>query len=271
MPLIVILGALVGLVIRLTGAGGGILAVPVLVFGLHLSIAEAGPIGLLAIGIAAAVGAVIGLKSHTVRYRAALLIAGTGILMAPVGAQLTHQLDTRLLSLIFALVLLWVAYKNLKGRGQDYPSNDLDLELPCIRDTGSGRFIWTARCARRLAAAGSIAGILSGLLGIGGGFVMVPAMQRYTNLTMQSIVTTSLAVIALISLAGVVTSMTSGHFNEAVGVPFAGGAIVGMLVGSMLSLRLPARFLQVAFAGICSIAAVAMMTKSLSLLRYVLG
>lgn len=73
-----LLGAVVGIVMGLTGAGGGILAVPLLVFGMHLTIAEAGPVGLLAVGVSAAAGALMGLKAGIVRYRATVLIAGTG-------------------------------------------------------------------------------------------------------------------------------------------------------------------------------------------------
>ena len=81
----VFLGALVGIVMGLTGAGGGILAVPLLVFGMHLTILEASPVALLAVCTAAAVGAFFGLKANRVRQRASLLIAGSGILMAPLG------------------------------------------------------------------------------------------------------------------------------------------------------------------------------------------
>ena len=79
----VFFGALVGILMGLTGAGGGILAVPLLVFGMHLTIVEASPAALLAVGTAAAVGAFFGLKANLVRHRATLLIAGSGILMAP--------------------------------------------------------------------------------------------------------------------------------------------------------------------------------------------
>ncbi|MEJ7806353.1 MAG: TSUP family transporter, partial [Telluria sp.] len=71
----VFLGMLTGVVMGLTGAGGGILAVPLLVFGLQLSVAEAGPIALLAVGAAAGVGALLGLRAGIVRYRAAVLVA----------------------------------------------------------------------------------------------------------------------------------------------------------------------------------------------------
>ena len=69
-----LMGAAVGIVLALTGAGGGILAVPLLVFGLHLQMSQAAPVGLLAVGLAASVGALLGLREGVVRYRAALLI-----------------------------------------------------------------------------------------------------------------------------------------------------------------------------------------------------
>lgn len=79
------LGLVVGVILALTGAAGGILAVPLLVFGLQMSVAQAGPIGLLAVGTAAVLGAILGLREGIVRYRAALPIAGTGMLLSPLG------------------------------------------------------------------------------------------------------------------------------------------------------------------------------------------
>lgn len=214
-------------------------------------------------GIAAAIGAIIGLKTGIVRYRAALLVAATGILLAPAGVWLGQRLDTRILSLLFAMVLFWVAYKSLRESRQDGQANSVGAEQPCIRDMQSGRFVWTTKCAIRLAASGSIAGVLSGLLGVGGGFVMVPALQRYTDLAMQSVVATSLAVIALKSIAGVATSISGGHFNAAFGAPFAAGAIAGMLSGGALSSRLSPRYLKTAFAVICLIVAAGMIIKTI--------
>lgn len=261
MLLSLFLGALVGCVMGLTGAGGGILAVPVLVFGLHMTIAEAGPIGLLAVGIAAAIGAVVGLRKGIVRYKAALLIAGTGVLLTPLGSWLAHRLDTRVLSAVFAVVLLRVAYKSIRegllGRQETVPRAD----LPCIRSATHGRFIWTSQCALRLSAMGSIAGLLSGLLGVGGGFVIVPALQRYTDLAMQSVVATSLAVIALISLSGVASSIFSGHFDFMLGVPFSCGAVVGMLIGNLLAARFASHHLKLTFGCVCVAVAVGLIAK----------
>lgn len=258
------LGAAVGVVMGLTGAGGGILAVPLLVFGLHLSVAAAGPIGLLAVGIAAAVGALLGLKAGIVRYRAALLIASSGVLLTPFGVWLAHRLETRLLSLLFAGVLAWVAYKTFKdSRGSSTESTTPVVDRPCIRDDASGRFIWTSKCAGALAIAGAIGGVLSGLLGVGGGFVMVPALQRFTDLPAQSVVATSLAVIALVSLTGVAAGMSTGHLNLGVALPFAAGSVAGMGVGNVLTSHLPSKSLKLAFALICLIVALGMVAKSL--------
>ena len=259
-----LLGAAVGIVMGLTGAGGGILAVPLLVFGMHLTVAEAGPIGMLAVGVSAVVGALIGLKAGIVRYRAALLIASSGVLLAPIGVWLALRLDTRLLSLLFSAVLAWVAYRALMETGDRKAKLTFaSVDRPCIRDDVSGRFIWTSKCAGALSIAGAIAGVLSGLLGVGGGFVMVPALQRSTDLATQSIIATSLAVIALVSLTGVATSMAAGHFNVGVALPFATGSVVGIGIGSVLTSHLPANYLKIAFAIICYAVAAGMITKSI--------
>ncbi|WP_043114894.1 sulfite exporter TauE/SafE family protein, partial [Pseudacidovorax intermedius] len=86
------MGAAVGLVLALSGAGGGILAVPLLVFGLHLSMVQAAPVGLIAVGLASALGAVLALREGKVRYRAAVIIGVTGMAFAPLGVMLAHRL-----------------------------------------------------------------------------------------------------------------------------------------------------------------------------------
>lgn len=261
MTVAIILGAVVGLIMGLTGAGGGILAVPLLIFVLHLTIAQAGPIALVAVGVGAALAAVIGLKKGIVRYRAAILVAVTGIVTAPIGVWLGHRLNIHLLSAIFAIVLLWVAYKSFReSRQSDMPTIP-KAELPCHRDSTSGKFIWSFQCAARFSLAGLIAGVLSGLLGVGGGFVIVPVLQRYTDLTMQSVIATSLCVVALISMAGVFTSLSTGQLNISVATTFTAGAVAGLVVGGILSSRLSTKYLKLAFAIICFSAAAGMLLK----------
>lgn len=257
------LGVAVGLILALTGAGGGILAVPLLVFGTRIGVAQAAPIGLMAVGMAASLGAILGLRRGVVRYRAALLVAVTGMAFSPAGLWLARRIDNRLLAVLFATTLLYVAFNTLrKARGKTAPA--APVRPVCVRASGSGRFIWTRPCARALALSGSVAGLLSGLLGVGGGFVMVPALQRFTDLGMQSAVATSLAVIALISAAGVATSAASGALAWSIALPFSAGALAGMLGGRSLSRRLSGPHLQVAFAAVSAVVAVGMIAKALS-------
>jgi hypothetical protein len=265
MLLALTLGLAVGLILALTGAGGGILAVPLLVFGTHIGVAQAGPIGLMAVGIAASLGAMLGLRAGVVRYRAALLIAATGMLFSPAGLWLARRTDNCWLSLLFALTLLYVAFHALRkasGVKHGTPADDARTSV-CVRGGNTGRFVWTRPCARALALSGSVAGLLSGLLGVGGGFVMVPALRRYTDLTMQSAVATSLAVIALISAAGVVASAASGTLTWNIALPFSAGATAGMLGGRTLSKRLTGPHLQIAFASVSVVVAIGMVVKAL--------
>lgn len=258
------LGLVVGVVLALTGAGGGILAVPLLVFGMQMGVAQAGPIGLLAVGMAAALGAVLGLREGIVRYRAAMLIAAAGMLLSPIGLWLAHRLDNRWLSILFAMILLLVAFRTFRQATRPpvaVPANVHSLH-PCKRDGATGRFIWTSSCARALALSGTVAGLLSGLLGVGGGFVMVPALQRYTDLAMRSVVATSLAVIALVSVTGVVTSAATGGMVWSVAIPFSAGALAGMLGGRMVSARLAGPHLQIGFAVVSAAVAIGMIVKS---------
>lgn len=260
--IIIFLGILVGLVMGLTGAGGGILAVPLLVFSLDLPIVEAAPAAMLAVGISAAVGALLGLKANIVRYRATLLIAFCGILMAPLGIWIAYRLDTRLMSLLFAGVLGWVAYKTFHEIYRQNLEAKFESAPPCIRNDYSGRFVWTNNCAVALSLSGAIAGTLSGLLGVGGGFVIVPALQRYTDLDMQSVVATSLAVIFAVSLISVAASFSAGHLDFGIALPFAAGSGVGMGAASMLRPRLSQKYLKTAFGIMCFLVAVAMIMHS---------
>ncbi len=260
-----LLGLIIGVILALTGAGGGILAVPALVFGAHQSVAQAGPVGLLAVGMAAALGAVLGLRAGTVRYRAALLISAAGMALSPLGLWLAQRIENRWLTLVFAMVLLFVAYRTYRqASAAPVDSDDAAKDAPpCIRNADTGRFKWTAPCARALALSGGVAGVLSGLLGVGGGFVMVPALRRYTDLAMQSVVATSLAVIALVSTTGVISSAAAGTLNWSVALPFSAGALAGMAGGRLIAARLAGPLLQKGFALVSALVAVGMMAKTL--------
>jgi uncharacterized membrane protein YfcA len=244
------LGAVVGLILALAGAGGGILAVPLLVFGLHLTIMQAAPVGLIAVGAASAFGAVLGLREGLVRYRAAALIGITGMLLAPLGVHLASLIPNRPLMVAFSIVLAGVAWRMFRQAqgGQFSRGDQAPAQMPCVLNPREGRLIWTLPCAWALAGTGAVSGVLSGLLGVGGGFVIVPSLTRYTNLAVRSIFATSLAVIALVSIGGVSAAAWQGAIAWPVALPFAGGAIAALLAGRLVAARLAGARLQQGFA-----------------------
>jgi uncharacterized protein len=261
----VALGAVVGLILALTGAGGGILAVPLLVFGLHLPMARSAPVGLIAVGLSSAFGAALGLRDGLVRYRAAALIGVAGMLLAPAGVRLAKVVPNGPLTVAFAFVLAYVAIRMLRAsrRGAQVSTADTAAKPPCALDPSSGRLVWTLPCGRALAATGVLSGLLSGLLGVGGGFIIVPSLTRFTNLETRSILATSLAVIALVSVGGVTAAAVQGMVAWNIAVPFSVGAIVALLVGRRLAARLAGAHLQKAFAVTSLAVAVLMVCKGM--------
>ena len=261
------LGAVVGLILAMTGAGGGILAVPLLVFGLHLSIMQAAPVGLIAVGAASALGSLLGLREGIVRYRAAALIGVTGMLLAPVGVQLARLIPNPPLMAAFACVLGWVALRtwrqSRRGALDHLDSALARAQLPCVVNPDAKRLTWTTPCAWALGATGAAAGLLSGLLGVGGGFVIVPSLGHYTNLTPRSIVATSLAVIALVSAGGVTAAAWQGAIDWHIAIPFAAGAVAALLAARPIAARLAGARLQQAFAVISAVVALLLLARAL--------
>ncbi len=259
------LGALVGLLLALTGAGGGILAVPLLVFALHLGVAEAAPIGLLAVGLAAAMSATLGLRDGVVRYRAALLMGGLAMALAPLGVAAAQRVPNTPLTIAFAAVLALSAWRMWQRAMQAIHARAAAARaaLPCVLDARDGRLVWTRPCAQALALTGVAAGLLSGLLGVGGGFVIVPALTRFTELSARSVVATSLAVIALASIGGVGAAAWHGAIAWDIALPFAIGSVAASLLARVIAARVAGPRLQQGFAVISGGVAVLLLARGL--------
>ncbi len=184
--------------------------------------------------------------------------------VSPVGLWLAHRVDNRWLTLLFACVLLYVAVRILRqASGRRVDKTRRAATAPCLRSEATGRLIWTGPCARSLAASGALAGLLSGLIGVGGGFVMVPALSRFTDLDIKSIVATSLAIVALVSLAGVAASLAAGAMVWRIAIPFSIGAVAGMGAGRIVAGRLPGHYLQRLFALVSILVAIALAVRVL--------
>jgi len=255
MLIISALGVAVGLMLGLTGAGGGIFAVPALVLGMHWSMTQAAPIALIAVGLAALTGALDGLRKRQTRYKAAFLMALAGTATAPMGLLVARQLPEYLLMLLFCAIMLIVAYRMLKPLlGLGSPA-DPTQPKPCQLNAQTGKFVWTRSCTLTIGAIGAVTGFFTGLLGVGGGFLIVPALQRYTQLSLHSIVSTSLMVIALVSANTVLFTLWREPVVPAGTWFFVLLVIVGMVLGRLLTPRLSARLIQGAFVILCLLAA----------------
>ena len=259
------LGIIVGVLMGLTGAGGGILSVPLLVFALHMNMVDASPISLSAISLAAGVGALIGLKNHLLRYKAAMFMAIFGVILAPAGFWLASRIPNGPLLLLFSSALFYSAFNQYRqahkaALGIPEPPRE---PPPCLINPSIGKFHWNIPCARALALTGGLAGFLSGLLGVGGGFIIIPALKRYTNLPAQSIIITSLGVQALISGGSVIFAAATGSFNFNVAAPFSLGALAGLLIGLAISRKLSGPKLQQLFAVMVFGVAISLIIKGL--------
>jgi uncharacterized membrane protein YfcA len=262
------LGILVGILMGLTGAGGGILSVPLLVFFLGLPIAEAAPIALCAIALASSIGAILGLRNKTLRYKAAGFMAIFGLVLSPVGLWIAPQIPNAPLQIIFSLILLYVAIRLLtqaRNEINGIPEENRKAP-PCLINPAIGKLQWTLPCARALMFAGSLAGFLSGLLGVGGGFIIVPALKRYTDLPVKSIVATSLGVLAIITGGGAIFSAASGGLNIPVAAPFALAALGGLLLGMLLGKKLSGPHTQLIFSIFTLVVAISLLVKGVLIL-----
>lgn len=257
------LGILVGVLMGLTGAGGGILSVPLLVFFLGLPIAEAAPIALCAVALASSIGAILGLKNKVLRYKAAGFMAIFGLALSPLGLWLAPHIPNAPLQILFSLILLYVAIRLLSQarnelKGIPEPNRKLP---PCLINPAHGKLQWTMPCARALTLSGSLAGFLSGLLGVGGGFIIVPALKRYTDLPVKSIVATSLGVLAIVTGGGAIFSAASGNLNLIVAAPFSLAALVGLLFGQLIGKKLSGPNVQLIFAVFTLLIALSLLIK----------
>ncbi len=259
-----ILGIVIGAVLGVTGAGGGILAVPALVFGLGWSMPQAAPVGLVAIALAALVGALEGLRRRLVRYKAALLMAVIGMFLTPLGLRAAKVVPERALLLLFAAVMLlvaWRMYRHAAKSHADQPS--AGDEAPLRMNPSTGKLRWSFASAGTLAAIGATSGFLTGLLGVGGGFLIVPALRHYSDIAMQGVVATSLAVIALVAAQAVAIAYMNGQsLPLAVAAPFAGGAAAGMLAGRLAARRLKGTHMQKAFSIVTALVALLLVARA---------
>jgi uncharacterized membrane protein YfcA len=262
MSISVTLGVIVGAILGLTGAGGGILAVPALVVGMGWPIQQATLVALIAIAGSAAVGAAEGFRKKLVRYKAALLMALTGIPVTGLGIQASHILSQRVLLTLFSCVMLIVAIRLILQACSAH-SEKINAGPVCRIDPVTGRLKWTWVTATLLAVIGASTGFMTGILGVGGGFMIVPLLRRFTNVSMHGIVATSLLVIALVGIGGIAMSILHGTtVPVASTASFTLATAGGMVIGRLASSRLSTKHVQMAFAAVLFVVAAGVLCKA---------
>ena len=261
-----IFGAITGLALGLTGGGGTMLALPFLMYGLGLPAHEAAAVSLIAVGMMALVGALARWRAHQLQLHLGVLFAIAGVVGAPIGALIAQHLPGKLLIGGFALLTILVAVRMWRrGHGPlptdsaALPPNVLLRNAACRFDP-TGHLRLTSRCLRLLIPAGFITGIFSGLFGVGGGFVVVPALVLIAGIDIRQATATSLMVVAMVSGSGAITAFAGGvHADPWLVAIFACEGIVGLEFGSRFGRRLPEQVVQRGFAVVLVLVALALL------------
>lgn len=224
------LALLIGLALGLLGGGGSILTVPVFTYVLGYAPKAAIAMALPVVAVASLAGAVGHWRAGRVRMRIALQFGAAALLTAFVSARLSTRVPARVQLAILGIVIVAAAISMLRP-----PRLATDEALPA-------RPLWL------VALAGAAVGVLTGLTGVGGGFVVVPALVLLARLPMKDAVGTSLVVIVMNTAAGFAGYVGTVTIDWMLLLPFAAVAVLGILLGTRLVAHVPTVVLRRAFA-----------------------
>ncbi|MFD8997264.1 sulfite exporter TauE/SafE family protein [Streptomyces abikoensis] len=261
-------GAAVGLALGALGGGGSVLAVPALIYLLGFTPAAATTASLLIVAATSATALYAHARAGNVRWRTGALFAASGLLPAAAAGAVAAHLPQRALTAAFAAIATLAAVMMLLGtrerrsddtrsddrrsddtRSDDTRSDDTRAEDTRADDTRPDAPEPPRRAPARAAGTGAGLGALTGLLGVGGGFLVVPTLVAVLAFEMQAAVGTSLLVITTNSLASLLTrGATASGLDWSVIAPFAATAILGAWDGKRLAAKVSGTALRRAFA-----------------------
>jgi uncharacterized protein len=237
------LGALIGLLMGAFGGGGSLIAVPVLVYLVDQPVRAAQATALVIVMAASIAGLASHVRGGDVRWRMGVAFGVAAGASAFVASILNRALDPDVMLLAFSPVMVAGAVAMVSERALQ-PSSFTPW-----------RFGVDPAEAFRVLVLGLLTGSVIGLFGVGGGFVIVPALVLVMHLSMVEAVGTSLLVVTIASGFALGDRLATGDVDWAVAVPFSLSALVGALAGRRLAERLEGRGLQRAFAGVIVAAA----------------
>jgi uncharacterized membrane protein YfcA len=247
------LGLLIGLSLGALGGGGSILAVPALVYVAGQSVRAATTSSLVVVGAASAIGMVRHLRAGRVRVGAGTVFGLCGVGGSIAGSALNRRLDPDVLLLAFSGLVMVAAWRMVTGcptctrvgeRRATTTGAASGLDGGTAAGSGDGPVrtapaVDVVRTALEYATAGTGVGFFTGLFGVGGGFVIVPALTLLLRFAMPEAIGTSLLVIAINSVVALAVRLEHG-VEWSVTLPFAVAAVTGVVAGSRVADRLPA-------------------------------
>ncbi|WP_310722833.1 sulfite exporter TauE/SafE family protein [Streptomyces sp. N2A] len=249
--LALVAGGVVGLALGALGGGGSVLAVPALIYLLGFTPAAATTASLIIVTATSLTALYAHARTGNVRWKAGTLFAAAGLLPAAAAGAAASRLPQPVLTAAFAAIAALAAVKMLRT-GQASSGRASSGEPPAVRPA-------------KAAGTGAGLGALTGLLGVGGGFLAVPALVTVLAFEMQAAVGTSLLVISANSLASLATrGATTAGVNWAVIGPFAGAAILGAWDGKRLAGKVTGPLLQRTFAVVLLAVAALMLVDALT-------
>ena len=227
--LAVLIGVGIGWSLGMLGGGGSILTVPALVYLLNQDVHLAAATSLVIVGTNSLMGATMHYRHGNVRLREAVQFGGYGLVAAFVGAKISRHVDDQVLMIAFAMLMLVVAAFMLRRQHSTH-AHAVPLAWWKVMLGGVG------------------VGLLTGFLGVGGGFLILPALVVLLGLSMRDAVGSSLVVIAMNCIAGLLGHLSDGALQWGlIGTLIVGGAL-GILFGTWSARRLPMVRLHQMFA-----------------------
>jgi uncharacterized membrane protein YfcA len=216
--LTIALAVVVGISLGLLGGGGSILTVPLLAYVAGLDANHAIATSLLVVGVTSAVGAISHARAGRVRWRTGLVFGVAGMAGAYAGGLLAPSIPGTVLLIVFAVIMIAAAVAMLRGR-KDQGVGEVPRALPVFK----------------IVLEGVVVGFVTGLVGAGGGFLVVPALALMGGLPMPVAVGTALVVIAMNSFAGFAGHLSSVPIDWRLAAAVTAAALVGGLIGTRLT------------------------------------
>jgi uncharacterized membrane protein YfcA len=228
-----LLAVLVGVSLGIMGGGGSILTVPILRYVLGMEAHRAIAVSMIVVGTTSLAALVPHARRGSVRWRVGLVFGLAGMLGAYAAGRLTHYIPGIVLLSGFALMMFATAFAMLRKHAPSAPAQPgaAEAALPLFK----------------IVYQGAAVGALTGLLGAGGGFVIVPALLLLTKLPIRPAVGTSLLVIAMNTLAGFLGVAGTVPLDFKLSLIISGAAVLGSIAGGLLAGRISARALKSGF------------------------